>query len=260
MGGMVKAIERGYPQKEIAESSYQYQRAVEAKEKIIVGVNDFVVEEDPPSTLYIGENVAQQQTAKLKSLRSRRSNGGSTAPPGSLEEGRRPGTEGRVERQYLIRQHHALHHRRGACLCHGGRNLRGAAHGLWHLYRGQHHLAAAAHSPGNGRVGLARMTEISLCLPSYSAINQIMPRNFNGQIHVRVPSTIHEEVAKEAFEKGTSISGILAQALIVRRALRNIDPWKAIDMVQVANRHAALPEIERAVEEAVKAVRRNRRG
>src|SRR5207237_1773881 len=35
MGGMVKAIERGYPQKEIAESSYQYQRAVEAKEKII---------------------------------------------------------------------------------------------------------------------------------------------------------------------------------------------------------------------------------
>ena len=73
MGGMVKAIERGYPQKEIAEASYQYQRAVEAKEKVIVGVNDFVVEEEPPSTLYIGENVAQQQTAKLKSLRQRRS-------------------------------------------------------------------------------------------------------------------------------------------------------------------------------------------
>ncbi len=45
MGGMVKAIERGYPQKEIAESSYQYQRAVEAREKIIVGVNDFAIEE-----------------------------------------------------------------------------------------------------------------------------------------------------------------------------------------------------------------------
>src|SRR5205823_6956890 len=41
MGGMVKAIERGYPQKEIAEAAYQYQRAVEAKEKIIVGVNEF---------------------------------------------------------------------------------------------------------------------------------------------------------------------------------------------------------------------------
>jgi len=74
MGGMVKAIERGYPQKEIAEASYQYQRAVEAKEKIIVGVNDFVVEEESPHILYIGESVGHQQTAKLKALRARRSN------------------------------------------------------------------------------------------------------------------------------------------------------------------------------------------
>jgi len=73
MGGMVKAIERGYPQKEIAESSYQYQRAVEAKEKIIVGVNEFVIEEKPPEILYIGESVAKHQSAKLKALRSRRS-------------------------------------------------------------------------------------------------------------------------------------------------------------------------------------------
>jgi methylmalonyl-CoA mutase N-terminal domain/subunit len=74
MGGMVKAIERGYPQKEIAESSYQYQRAVEAREKVIVGVNEFTIEEDPPSILYIDESVAKQQTAKLKVLRERRSN------------------------------------------------------------------------------------------------------------------------------------------------------------------------------------------
>jgi methylmalonyl-CoA mutase, N-terminal domain len=74
MGGMVKAIERGYPQKEIAEASYQYQRAVEAKEKIIVGVNEFVIEEESPKTLYIGESVAQHQSAKLKKLRARRSN------------------------------------------------------------------------------------------------------------------------------------------------------------------------------------------
>ena len=73
MGGMVKAIERGYPQKEIAESAYQYQRAVEAKEKIIVGVNEFTIEEEPPQTLYIDETVAQQQSAKLKNLRARRS-------------------------------------------------------------------------------------------------------------------------------------------------------------------------------------------
>jgi methylmalonyl-CoA mutase N-terminal domain/subunit len=74
MGGMVKAIERGYPQKEIAESAYQYQRAVEAKEKIIVGVNEFTIEEEPPKILYIDETVARQQSEKLKTLRARRSN------------------------------------------------------------------------------------------------------------------------------------------------------------------------------------------
>jgi len=74
MGGMVKAIERGYPQKEIAEASYQYQRAAEANEKITVGVNDFTIEEESPNILYIDESVARQQTAKLKALRARRSN------------------------------------------------------------------------------------------------------------------------------------------------------------------------------------------
>ncbi|PWT84759.1 MAG: methylmalonyl-CoA mutase [Acidobacteria bacterium] len=74
MGGMVKAIENGYPQKEIAEASYQFQRAVEAREKIIVGANDFVIEEEPPETLYIDESVAQRQTDKLKKLRARRDN------------------------------------------------------------------------------------------------------------------------------------------------------------------------------------------
>jgi methylmalonyl-CoA mutase N-terminal domain/subunit len=74
MGGMVPAIERGYPQKEIAEASYQYQRAVEAKEKIIVGVNEFTVDERTPEILYIGETIREQQVAKLKDLRTRRSN------------------------------------------------------------------------------------------------------------------------------------------------------------------------------------------
>src|ERR1700723_490022 len=74
MGGMVKAIERGYPQKEVAEASYQFQRAAEAKEKVIVGANDFVVEEESPHILYIDESVAVHQSAKLKTLRARRSN------------------------------------------------------------------------------------------------------------------------------------------------------------------------------------------
>jgi hypothetical protein len=83
-----------------------------------------------------------------------------------------------------------------------------------------------------------------------------MPRAFNGQIHVRVSASVHEEVAKEAFDKGTSISGILAQALIVRRALRSIDPWKSIDEVQSANRGVTAADVERSVAKAVKAIRK----
>ncbi|HUN87750.1 MAG TPA: methylmalonyl-CoA mutase family protein [Terriglobales bacterium] len=74
MGGMVKAIERGYPQKEIAEASYQFQRAAEAREKIVVGANEFTIDEQPPETLYIDDSVAKAQSAKLKALRERRSN------------------------------------------------------------------------------------------------------------------------------------------------------------------------------------------
>ena len=56
MGGMVEAIELGYPQKEIAEASYQFQQAVERREKVIVGVNDFVQENETPlEILYIDD-------------------------------------------------------------------------------------------------------------------------------------------------------------------------------------------------------------
>jgi methylmalonyl-CoA mutase N-terminal domain/subunit len=73
MGGMVKAIEAGYPQKEIAEASYAYQRAVEAGEKIIVGVNQHAMDEPPPRILYIDESIRDAQSAKLKKLRAERS-------------------------------------------------------------------------------------------------------------------------------------------------------------------------------------------
>src|SRR5258708_21160460 len=74
MGGMGKATELGYPEKEVAEASYQYQRGVEAKEKIVVGVNDLVIEEKQMDTLYIDESVAEPQRKKLKALRARRDN------------------------------------------------------------------------------------------------------------------------------------------------------------------------------------------
>ena len=76
MGGMVDAIERGFPQKEIAESSYRFQQAVERREKVIVGVNDFVQENDPPiEILYIDDTASETQLAKLEALRRTRDNG-----------------------------------------------------------------------------------------------------------------------------------------------------------------------------------------
>jgi methylmalonyl-CoA mutase, N-terminal domain len=74
MGGMVRAIERGFPQKEIADASYAYQRAVEKGEEVIVGVNEYLVEERPTEILRIDEGVRDWQTGKLQRLRERRSN------------------------------------------------------------------------------------------------------------------------------------------------------------------------------------------
>jgi len=74
MGGMVKAIELGFPQKEIADSAYWYQKAVEKKEKIIVGVNAFEMEHEPIPLLKIEEAVAIQQLARLKEVKETRNN------------------------------------------------------------------------------------------------------------------------------------------------------------------------------------------
>ena len=75
MGGMIAAIELGFPQREIQESAYQFQKAVERKEKIIVGVNDFFAENDPPiDVLYIDHTVADRQREKLEQLRKNRDN------------------------------------------------------------------------------------------------------------------------------------------------------------------------------------------
>ena len=73
MGGMVPAIERGYPQREIAEASYRYQRELDKKEKIMVGVNDFVSEEKPLEILQIDETVAHRQADRLRKIRAERS-------------------------------------------------------------------------------------------------------------------------------------------------------------------------------------------
>ncbi len=73
MGGMVAAIEQGFPQKEVAESAYRFQRAVDAGEQLIVGVNTAVSAEGTSiPTLYIDESAGTRQLARLADVRARR--------------------------------------------------------------------------------------------------------------------------------------------------------------------------------------------
>lgn len=73
MGGMVEAIEQGFPQREVAEASYRFQQAFERHDKVVVGVNDFVQEHEPPiQILYIDEGAGERQLAKLQALRASR--------------------------------------------------------------------------------------------------------------------------------------------------------------------------------------------
>ena len=71
---MVAAIEKGFPQREIQDASYAYQKAVERQEKIIVGVNDFVSDEPPLEILLIDESVAERQIARTRKVRESRDN------------------------------------------------------------------------------------------------------------------------------------------------------------------------------------------
>jgi methylmalonyl-CoA mutase N-terminal domain/subunit len=75
MGGMIPAIERGFPQTEIANASYEYQHLIETGEQKIVGVNAFVEQNEPPiELLHIDESSQVHQLDKLKNLKARRSN------------------------------------------------------------------------------------------------------------------------------------------------------------------------------------------
>jgi methylmalonyl-CoA mutase, N-terminal domain len=74
MGGMVGAIEQGFPQREIAESSYQFQRQLDRGEKIMVGVNDYLVgEETPLEVLRISPDVERRQVERLRAHKAARS-------------------------------------------------------------------------------------------------------------------------------------------------------------------------------------------
>ena len=75
MGGMLRAIETGYVQREIQEAAYSYQRALETEDQIIVGVNRFQLEEEQPvEILRVDPEIEKTQIARLRALRERRDN------------------------------------------------------------------------------------------------------------------------------------------------------------------------------------------
>ena len=76
LGGAVRAIKQDYYQTQIAESAYKYQMAIEQKEKVIVGVNEFRIDEhQTPETLRIDEGVRSKQISKLRATKAARDRG-----------------------------------------------------------------------------------------------------------------------------------------------------------------------------------------
>jgi methylmalonyl-CoA mutase N-terminal domain/subunit len=87
LGGMLRAIESGYVQREIQEAAYKYQRAVESGETVVVGLNRFQVDEEAPvPTLRVDSNVERAQVARLQGMRARRDASRAERALGALEE------------------------------------------------------------------------------------------------------------------------------------------------------------------------------
>ncbi len=73
LGGMLEAIDKGYPQSEIANSAYHFQKQIEKKEKVMVGVNGYISpDEKPIDTLYIDKTAEQRQIKKLNDIKKKR--------------------------------------------------------------------------------------------------------------------------------------------------------------------------------------------
>src|SRR5438132_5215860 len=86
MGGMVEAISRQFPQREIEEAAYKAQKEVEEKKQIVVGVNEFASEEAPIETLRIDPALEEQQIARVKAFRRQRDNPATTRALSELKQ------------------------------------------------------------------------------------------------------------------------------------------------------------------------------
>jgi hypothetical protein len=83
-------------------------------------------------------------------------------------------------------------------------------------------------------------------------------RNYAGRILIRVPPKIHRELAREAFESGRSINELCLEAIVARKALRNYDPWKAIEEIWGKNRKVKPQQLEAEILGAISEVRHGR--
>ncbi len=99
MGGMIKAIERGYPQMEIAEAAYRFQKQVDSGEKVIVGVNKYVTDHPPIPIWRMRPEIEERQLRRLKEVKRTRNN---EKVKQCLEEIRRASISGENLMPYII--------------------------------------------------------------------------------------------------------------------------------------------------------------
>jgi len=83
-------------------------------------------------------------------------------------------------------------------------------------------------------------------------------RNYAGRILIRVPSEVHKDLARGAFESGRSLNQLCLEAILARKALRKYDPWKAIEEIWKQNRKVRPKRVQSDILRAISEVRHGR--
>jgi len=83
-------------------------------------------------------------------------------------------------------------------------------------------------------------------------------RNYAGRILIRVPSGLHKELAREAFESGRSINQLCLEAILARKALKKYDPWKSVEEIWEQNRKIKPRQLQSDILKAISEVRHGR--
>jgi len=83
-------------------------------------------------------------------------------------------------------------------------------------------------------------------------------RNYAGRILIRVPPQVHRELAREAFESRRSINELCLEAIVARKALRNYDPWNAVEEIWGKNRKVRPKQLRADILTAISEARHGR--